>query len=304
MVTSPEMESHVSPPAARRWKRAGTVALGLTAVVLALLFQAEQTPELLARSKRLGPARPWPKDLYYHCYLSQHEYLASRRVSGKRTFCKLDLSSGVESSLPGITSRFGGTGSPVRFVRFQRERQWLLMDSRSGDFCGVTLDGKLVFSRKFGSADVLDAMTSADGEVLMAAREGSYYARTVDIRSLRIAGNSAPARKWRIRLPDGENVISLSFSPGRDRIAWLLESWRSTTWSRLYSSMVRPRGGGPPATLSVWVSDARGANMRKLGEMERHSMNGELDPSVFQWTPDGRQIGFVCRNSFWRTPAD
>jgi hypothetical protein len=118
---------------------------------------------------------------------------------------------------------------------------------------------------------------------------------------------NTPAVTYNLRLPSGAEVRDCVVSPGRDRIAWLLEmpAGVSTPQERHRKIRLTSKSTLPKATLSLWVSRSNGADLRILGSAALVDNGiGGYNPAGLRWLPDGKQVSFTARQWLWTLKVD
>lgn len=87
-------------------------------------------------------------------------------------------------------------------------------------------------------------------------------------------------------------------APTGDRLAWLIffqQKWPHVEWQREFP-FVRSE---TRYLASLWVSGLDGSDLREIG----HLGAGE-DLRRIAWTPDGRRLSYVYRDTLWTVPVD
>ncbi len=93
-------------------------------------------------------------------------------------------------------------------------------------------------------------------------------------------------RRFTVPLPAtavGAEIVEVVLSPKGDKLAWLLTD----------KTPLSEKG-------EVWVSDAAGRNMRRMGRLGEDS----IWRRALQWLPDGRQLSFRHRGYLWKVEVD
>jgi hypothetical protein len=109
-----------------------------------------------------------------------------------------------------------------------------------------------------------------------------------------------------IDLPREAKGVLPYFSPSGDRIAWVFDYTRPAPWQAWFRRFLPFTPDGRQEE-SLWVSRADGTQMREIGCVRNtHTEDEEDDDEIgaVEWTPDGKQIGFLYKRVFYTVPAD
>jgi hypothetical protein len=181
---------------------------------------------------------------------------------------------------------------------------WVEMQCRRGI---VVLKVKMLDPTRAGSTGVLSARSETllgfalDGSLLVLGEPAETNKATVlpiislDANILRT--NTATAL---VQLPEGRECAYVAMSPHGARLAWLLTAYKrvpAVTCRRVF----------PFLSLSVtkaqiselWLSDVRGANMRRLGILPP-----DVAASSMRWSPDGNWIAYLVSGYLHALPLE
>jgi hypothetical protein len=140
-----------------------------------------------------------------------------------------------------------------------------------------------------------------DGQTLIKIHDQWLGGKQMTVARLDLTRSSAAPRSSVIPLPAGMEADEVALSPNGDRLAWKLKEKRAVDFSTL-GQLKWTFGLVPKLRHSLWVSSLDGTNMRELGMLE--SKGNQIGFMQIEWSPDGKQIGFVREGKLYTIKAD
>ena len=170
---------------------------------------------------------------------------------------------------------------------------------------GVLPDNRLV------SSDFLSPKEALDAQANQSTAPGGTPAAppppptTLEIHTLGLYPNSAPDSKTTLPLPADMELHDLSLSPQGDRLLWVFSTTRPSGFGALLTRFFPSlKNRFPPRTVvSLQISRLDGKDRHEIGYEDENA--GASDPLTYaHWSPDGKRIGFVVKNTLYAVPAD
>jgi hypothetical protein len=110
-------------------------------------------------------------------------------------------------------------------------------------------------------------------------------------------------------LPRHDGYVGFQISPDGRRIAYLVtKRWRLPTWAEKITARLRVTLD-LPTDVEIWVADLDGSPPRLHASFPLPTRQNPNSPRItvtqgqFQWSPDGKQFGFLLGDDFYTYPA-
>jgi hypothetical protein len=118
----------------------------------------------------------------------------------------------------------------------------------------------------------------------------------------------APFKKWAITLgPEVSYSSQRVLSPDKDHIAWKVVCRRSSPFLTMLGRVFSRLRSEPRETAEIWVSRLDGSGMREIGHLNLHlgpNSVGEKTPSEIRWTPDGKKLSYIYKDTLYTVPVE
>ncbi len=159
-------------------------------------------------------------------------------------------------------------------------------------------------SSSYGGNEIVRGIQGSCDRIL--TNDWSYRAITtstrVSISELNLASGFSPTRTYSVQIPQGRYACDVITAPRGDQIAWKFAFENHEGVIDVLSRWL-PRFRAPCQTVALYVSSVNGSNMHDLGRME--SIDNKSDevfmrePDYIKWTPDGKHLSFIYRDSLY-----
>jgi hypothetical protein len=123
--------------------------------------------------------------------------------------------------------------------------------------------------------------------------------KSVRVYRYSISQPNNPAEKWVLPLPTGARPIECVVSSDCSSLAYVL-----------YFHPAQDAKSQIPATntAEIWISDLRGHDMRPLGSLPVSPLADNYErgadfPSNVQWSPSGKQLSFILKETLYTMPV-
>jgi hypothetical protein len=144
---------------------------------------------------------------------------------------------------------------------------------------------------------------TTDGRVLLANwftgnPDGAVYFSAIDVHN-----PNTPLRLYSHTPPTGMEVQSLALSPDGKRLAWMFgPRWMPRKKLDFLGRLRSWVGMQPAVNEELWVSNAEGTDMRRIGAYGAGTYDRNLQGRC-AWSPDGRQLAFSFNHTLYTLPV-
>lgn len=157
----------------------------------------------------------------------------------------------------------------------------------------------------YGGSQLLRGIVPAADRILVNTwTDSGFVEPDFDIAELSLSHGLQQTRSKRVSAPPNSLIRDLVISPRGDRLAWQLRYPQTETFIDRWIPFLRR-----PAErwVGLAVSNIDGSNMHEIGRIPLRLSGRDKsipEPDYLRWSPDGKLLSFVYRDTLFAVPAD